>query len=83
MFNRIISWSLGHKITVLILAGIVTVFGLWSIATMKVDILPDINKPTVTIFTESDGMAAEEVERQTGWQTILDNFKKCVEEERV
>ncbi len=63
MFNRIISWSLGHKITVLILAGIVTVFGLWSIATMKVDILPDINKPTVTIFTESDGMAAEEVER--------------------
>jgi CzcA family heavy metal efflux pump len=63
MFNKIISWSLGNKITVLVIAGVMTVAGLWSIATMKVDILPDINKPTVTIFAESDGMAAEEVER--------------------
>ncbi|MDO8659183.1 MAG: efflux RND transporter permease subunit [Candidatus Parcubacteria bacterium] len=63
MFNKIISWSLGNKITVLVVAGIVVVIGLWSIVTMKVDILPDINKPTVTIFAESDGMAAPEVER--------------------
>ncbi len=63
MFNKIIAWSLGNKITVLVTAGIITVMGLWSIATMKVDILPDINKPTVTIFAESPGMAAEEVER--------------------
>lgn len=63
MFNKIISWSLGNKITVLVTAGIVIVVGLWSVTTMKVDILPDINKPTVTIFAESDGMAAEEVER--------------------
>ncbi len=63
MFNKIISWSLQNKITVLAMAGIVVVVGLWSISTMKVDILPDINKPTVTIFAESDGMAAPEVER--------------------
>src|SRR3989344_4651051 len=63
MFNKIISWSLENKITVLVVAGIITTIGLWSIATMKVDILPDINKPTVTIFAESPGMAAEEVER--------------------
>lgn len=37
--------------------------GVWSLATMKVDILPDINKPTVSIFLEADGYAAEEVER--------------------
>lgn len=63
MFNKIISWSLGNKITVLVFAGILIAVGLWSVFTMKVDILPDINKPTVTIFAESDGMAAEEVER--------------------
>lgn len=63
MLNKIIYWSLGNKIMVLALAGIMTVAGLWSVATMKVDILPDINKPTVTLFVESDGMAAEEVER--------------------
>ncbi|MBI5138879.1 MAG: efflux RND transporter permease subunit [Candidatus Vogelbacteria bacterium] len=63
MFNKIISWSLGNKITVLVVAGIMIVAGVWSISTMKVDILPDINKPTVTIFAESPGMAAEEIER--------------------
>ncbi|MEK7618819.1 MAG: efflux RND transporter permease subunit, partial [Patescibacteria group bacterium] len=33
------------------------------LATMKVDILPDVNKPTVAIFAESDGLASEEIER--------------------
>ena len=63
MFNKIISWSLDHKFIVLILAGVVATLGLWSLATMKVDILPDINRPTVTIFAESPGLAAPEVER--------------------
>jgi len=63
MFNNIISWSLRHKVMVLACAVVVATAGAWSVSTMKVDILPDINKPTVTVFAESDGMAAEEVER--------------------
>lgn len=63
IFNKIISWSLGNKIAVLVLAGVISIIGIWSIATMKVDILPDINKPTVTIFATSDGMASEEIEK--------------------
>jgi len=63
LFNNIISYSLRNKIAILIFAALIMIIGGWSIATMKVDILPDINKPTVTIFAESDGLAAEEVER--------------------
>ncbi|MEK7604264.1 MAG: efflux RND transporter permease subunit [Patescibacteria group bacterium] len=63
MFNTIIAWSLNNKIAVLIATGLVVVGGVVSIATMQVDILPDINQPTVTVFAESPGMAPEEVER--------------------
>lgn len=63
MLNNIIAWSLRHKFLVLLLAGMTAVLGLWSLFSMKVDILPDINKPLVTIFAESPGMAAEEIER--------------------
>ncbi len=73
MFNKIIAWSLGNKITVLAAAGIIVGAGVWSVATMKVDILPDINKPTVTIFAGSDGLAAEEVE-----QLILNPIEAAV-----
>lgn len=63
MFNSIIQWSLRNKGAVLVIATLLSAFGIWSLATMKVDILPDINKPTVTVFAESPGMAAEDVER--------------------
>jgi len=63
MFNNIISWSLNNKFVVLLATLFIVVFGSWSLLTMKVDILPDINKPTVTIFAEGEGMASEEVER--------------------
>lgn len=63
MLNHIISWSLRNKYLVLLIAAIVSILGLWSLSTMKVDILPDVNKPTVTVFAESPGLAAEEVER--------------------
>ena len=63
MFDHIIRWSLEHRITVLAVAGCVSLVGAWSLWTMKVDILPDINRPTITIFAEAEGLASEEVER--------------------
>ena len=63
MFNAIIKFSLKHQILVFLFTVLITVAGIWSLSTMKVDVLPDINKPTVSIFTEGEGMAAEEIER--------------------
>lgn len=63
MFDKIIAWSLGNRITVLVIAAAVVIGGIWSLFTMRVDILPDINKPTVAIFAEAEGLAPEEIEK--------------------
>ncbi len=63
MFNYIIKWSLKNRIAVLIMAVAITLGGVWSLSTMRVDILPDINKPTVAIFAEAEGLAPEEIEK--------------------
>ncbi len=63
MLNKIISYSLKHQWKVIALSGVLVVVGVWSFMTMKVDVLPDINKPTVAVFAEAEGFAPEEVER--------------------
>lgn len=62
-FNAIILWSMRHKVATLLLGCVITVAGILSLVSMKVDILPDVNKPTVAIFAEADGLASEEIER--------------------
>lgn len=63
MFDKVIKLSLRHRVWVLVFTGLITLLGIWSLLTMKVDVLPDINKPTVAVFTEGEGLAPEEVER--------------------
>lgn len=63
MLNTIISYSLKHQWRVIAATIAIAVLGVWSFMTMKVDVLPDINKPTVAIFTEAEGFAPEEIER--------------------
>ncbi|MCM2269829.1 MAG: efflux RND transporter permease subunit, partial [Thermoanaerobaculia bacterium] len=62
LLDRLIRFSLAHRLLVLVAAGILLVFGsLWT-AAMPVDIFPDLSAPTVTVVTEAGGMAPEEVE---------------------
>ncbi len=49
---------------VISLAALVMVYGVFTLVNLPVDVLPDLNRPRVTIFLEANGMAPEEVESQ-------------------
>ena len=63
MLNRIIKFSLNNRLTILILMGLILVFGTIVVLRSEVDIFPDLNAPTVVVMTEAPGMAPEEVEK--------------------
>ncbi len=62
MLDRIIKWSLSNRAVTLFAAAIIALFGAWTALTLPVDVFPDLTAPTVTVLTEAQGMAAEEVE---------------------
>ena len=62
MFDAIVNASLRNRILVLFASFALILFGGLAITRLPVDVLPDLNKPTVTIMTEAGGMAPPEVE---------------------
>lgn len=63
MLNKIISFSLHNRITVLVASVLLLIGGTYTAIHTEVDVFPDLNAPTVVIMTEANGMAAEEVEQ--------------------
>ena len=62
MLNRIIQWSLRNRLLVVIAAVALLIYGGYVTTRTPVDVFPDLTAPTVTILTESHGLAPEEVE---------------------
>ena len=63
MFNALIHSSLRQRLFVLAASVVLLIYGALSLRELPVDVLPDLNKPTVTVMTESNNMAPEEVEQ--------------------
>lgn len=63
MLDKIIKFSLTHRLLVLITALLLMIAGIYLATGMEVDVFPDLNAPTVVVMTEAKGMASEEVER--------------------
>ncbi len=49
---------------VIAMAALLMVYGVFTLVNLPVDVLPDLNRPRVTIFLEANGMAPEEIEAQ-------------------
>lgn len=63
MLNSVIKFSLKNRLLIVISCILLTIAGIYVARNMEVDVFPDLNAPTVVVMTESQGMAAEEVER--------------------
>ncbi|MCC2615024.1 CusA/CzcA family heavy metal efflux RND transporter [Aestuariibacter halophilus] len=63
MFNLLVRSSLRYRAFVVFAGLILMTYGLWQGRALPVDVFPNLNKPVVTVLTESGGMAPQEVEQ--------------------
>lgn len=64
MLDKLIKFSLHNRLLVVAAAALLVVYGVFSATQLPIDVLPDLNRPRVTIFLESNGLAPEEIETQ-------------------
>ena len=63
MFTFLVSQSLRNRMMVLAVAAALVLYGAFAVGKLPVDVFPDLNRPTVTIMTEAEGYAPQEVEQ--------------------
>ncbi|WP_201860721.1 efflux RND transporter permease subunit [Microvirga soli] len=63
MFNFLVSSSLKNRLFVLAAALVLIAYGSFVLPQIPVDVFPDLNRPTVTLMTEVEGLAPQEVEQ--------------------
>ena len=62
MLNAVIKLSLRYRPLVVVVALVLLGYGGYLATTLPIDVFPDLDRPRVTVMTESHGLAPEEVE---------------------
>lgn len=62
MLKALVNLSLAHRLGVIIVALALSVYGVLAALALPVDVLPSLDRPTVSVLTEAPGLAPEEVE---------------------
>ena len=63
MFTFLVTRSLRNRVLVLVIAAVMVIYGAFTLQRLPVDVFPDLNRPTVTIMSEAEGLAPAEVEQ--------------------
>lgn len=63
MLEKFVEAALRHKFLVLIAFGVIAALGWRAVVTVPIDAFPDVTPVQVNIYTESPGLAAEDVEQ--------------------
>lgn len=64
MLKALVHLALSNRVLTLIIAAALCIYGWIAASHLPIDVLPDLNRPAVSILTEAPGLAPEEVEAQ-------------------
>ena len=64
MLARVIEWSIGNRLFVVLAAAFVALAGIYALRAMPLDALPDLSDVQVIVFTDYPGQAPQVVEDQ-------------------
>ncbi len=62
MLDALIRFSLKNRLLILTAGIVISIYGIIKIREIPIDVFPDLTRPTVTLLTEAQSLAAEEVE---------------------
>ena len=85
MFQKIIKFSITHKLVIGILTLMLVGWGVWSLSQLPFDATPDITNNQVQIITTAPSMSAQEVEQlvTTPIETAVANIPRVTERRSI
>lgn len=63
MFQKLITYSIRHKLVIGVLSIVLTIWGVWSLVHLPFDSTPDITDNQVQVITQAPSLGAQEVEQ--------------------